>query len=369
LSAPPDAPRLAYFALDVPHRGQASHIHISEIVENLRKIGWRVDLFAPKPAADGRTRSLPARLLADFAVIVRIIVQLPKYQAVYLRAHPLGWPVTFAARLLGKVVVQEVNGVELDVIIAHPWLDPFRRFVRWMYASQYRAADHLFPVTEDLGVWLQKIARHGRITVVPNGANTDLFQPIERECPPFAVFFGGLTQWHGVDLMLSAIRHPDWPQNVELVVIGDGARAKDVRDAEAAGLPVRWLGYRAHEQIPELIAGAVAGLIPITNPRGRSSTGISPLKLYETMACGIPAVVTDLPGQAEVVREGRCGLVVPCDDPAALAGAVAQLSSDRELARDMGRRGTEFVRARHSWAARAADIDRVLRRACAAAGG
>ena len=126
-----------------------------------------------------------------------------------------------------------------------------------------------------------------------------------------------------------------------------------------------WLGYRPHQQIPELVAGAIAGLIPITNPRGRSSTGISPLKLYETLACGIAAVVTDLPGQAEVVRAGACGVVIPCDDAAALAGAVAQLAADPTAAREMGRRGAEFVRREHSWAARAAEIDRVLRAALA----
>src|SRR5262249_57365765 len=77
------------------------------------------------------------------------------------------------------------------------------------------------------------------------------------------------------------------------------------------------------EQIPELIAGALAGLIPITNPRGRSSTGVSPLKLYETMACGIPVIATDLPGLGDVVRAGQCGIVIPCDDAGALAPPVA----------------------------------------------
>ena len=45
--------RLAYFALDVPHKGQASHIHISEIIDNLRRLGWQIDLYAPEPAELG----------------------------------------------------------------------------------------------------------------------------------------------------------------------------------------------------------------------------------------------------------------------------------------------------------------------------
>lgn len=355
--------RLAYFALDVPHKGQASHVHIHEIIDNLRSRGWQIDLFAPPPAQEVRPRTVFERAREYSRVIFRTIIRLRHYDVLYVRAHLLAWPVTFWARLLRLVTAQEVNGIELDVIVSHPWLVPFRRVVRWLYWSQYRISDRLFPVTNELAEWLRLGVGHDRITVVANGANTDLFHPIERESVPFVVFFGGLTAWHGVDLMLGAIRHPQWPKGIELVIIGAGAEGKKVETAIRSGLPIRWLGYRPNPEIPELVAGALAGLIPITNPRGRSSTGVSPLKLYETLACGIPAIVTDLPGQAEVVRAGNCGLVIPCDDPAALAEAVARLAANPDSASEMGRRGAEFVRREHSWAVRAREIDRVL---CAA---
>jgi len=137
--------------------------------------------------------------------------------------------------------------------------------------------------------------------------------------------------------------------------------------AVRAGLPVRWLGYRPYEELSQHIAGALAGLIPTTNPLGRSSTGMNPLKLFETLACGIPAIVTALPGQRELVTQGGCGLVVPCGDAAALARAVAELAADPARARQMGERGAALVRAAHSWHARAVEIDKVLR-ACLAAG-
>ena len=361
--------RLAYFALDVPHKGQASHIHISEITDNLRRLGWKVDLYAPEPAASGQARAIPARAVEYARVMARIIPRLGRYDVLYVRAHLLAWPVTFAARLMNLVVAQEINGIELDVVVSHPWLAPLRPLVRWLYRSQYRVSDRLFPVTEGLAQWLCEGRARDRITVVPNGANIDLFRPIARDCAPFAVFFGGLTAWHGVDLMLDAVRHPSWPAGIELVVIGKGAQEHLVQAAAQSGLPVRPLGYRLHEEIPELVAGALAGLIPITNPRGRSSTGISPLKLYETLACGIPAIVTDLPGQAEVVRAGRCGIVVPCEDAGALAAAVARLAADPAAAREMGRQGAELVRREHSWAARARAVDAVLCTALAARSG
>jgi glycosyltransferase involved in cell wall biosynthesis len=352
---------IAYFALDLPHKGQASYVHINEIVANLRGLGWRVDLFTPRPSSPDRPRNAIAKAFEYVRTMWSAVKGLAGHDVLYVRAHALAWPVAIAARMKRRVVVQEVNGTELDLIVSRPWLAPLRPLLRWLYVSQYRGADHLFPVAKELADLLRGQVHHDRITVVPNAANTDLFRPIERTgAEPFVVFFGGLTDWHGVDVMVDAVRHPDWPRGLPLVIIGTGVRQNLVEAGVLSGLPLRWLGYRPYEEIPRLIAGAVAGLIPTTNPRGRSSTGMNPLKLFETLACGIPAIVTELPGQAELVRDGRCGLVVPCQDAPALARAVAQLAADPARAQEMGRRGAALVGAAHSWHARAIEIDGVL---------
>jgi glycosyltransferase involved in cell wall biosynthesis len=367
-SKPNGRGQIAYFALDLPHRGQASFVHINEIVENLRALQWGVDLYAPRPGSPYERRNILRKVFEYIRAAWLVLVGLRRYDVLYVRAHALAWPVAMAARLRGRVLVEEVNGTELDLIVSRPWLRPLRPLLRWLYVSQYRRAQHLFPVANGLAAWLRAAARHARVTVVPNAANTDLFRPIEsRPQEPFVVFFGGLTDWHGVDVMVDAMRHRAWPSGVRLVVIGTGVRRNLIEDAVRAELPIRWLGYRPYEELPQLIAGALAGLIPTTNPLGRSSTGMNPLKLFETLACGIPAIVTDLPGQRELVTEGRCGLVVPCGDAAALARAVEELAADPARARQMGERGAALVRATHSWHARAVEIDKVLR-ACLAGG-
>jgi len=283
--------------------------------------------------------------------------------AVYVRAHALAWPVAMAARLRGRVLVEEVNGTELDLIVSRPWLRPLRPLLRWLYVSQYRRSQHLFPVANELADWLRAEARHDRISVVPNAANTDLFRPMESDpSETFVVFFGGLTDWHGVDVMVDAVRDPSGRRDSA----GGDRTACDrawSRDAVRAGLPIRWLGYRPYEQIPGLIAGAIAGLIPMTNSaRALVDRHETRSSCSKTLACGIPVIVSDLPGQADLVREGRCGLVVPGSDPAALARAVAQLAANRDEAREMGERGAALVRAAHSWRAARLEIDKVLPR-------
>ena len=354
------ARRLCYFALDVPHRGQASFIHIAQIIKNLRERGWQVDLYAPEPTDGGKQPSLIWRLFAYLRVTARALLALRKYDAVYIRAHFLAWPVTLAARWHRLVVFQEVNGPYIDVVVSYPWLKPGARLIAWLYRSQWHRCDHVLPVTRELAHWLRQEGIERPITVVPNAANTALFYPLAPAASrPFVVFFGGLTRWYGVDLMIDAVRCAAWPAGVEIIVIGRGARESDIIAAEKAGAPIRWLGYRPHEEVPQLIAGAIAGLVPATNPAGRSSTGVLPLKLYEILACGLPAIVTDLPGQADLVREGRCGLVI-APDPALLAGAVAHLRAHPDEAQAMGKRGADLVASAHSWSVRAADVDAIL---------
>src|SRR5271165_3839003 len=79
--------RLCYFALDVPHRGQASFIHITEIVKNLRERGWQVDLYAPVPVENGEQPILISRLVAHARVILMTILRLRNYDAIYMRSH------------------------------------------------------------------------------------------------------------------------------------------------------------------------------------------------------------------------------------------------------------------------------------------
>jgi glycosyltransferase involved in cell wall biosynthesis len=330
------------------------------MVKNLRERGWYVDLYAPLPAASGEQPLLIWRLLVHARIMVRALLRLRDYEAIYIRAHFLAWPVTLAARWRKLVILQEINGSYLDVVVSYPWLKPVAALIASFYRWQWQRSDHLLPVTRELAKWLRAEGIRCPVTVVPNAANTTLFRPLGRTAPiPFVVFFGGLTQWHGVDLMIEAVRHPAWPRGVELVMIGTGSRQSEIIAAQKAGAAIRWLGYRPNEQIPELIAGALAGLVPITDPAGRSSTGVLPLKLYEVLACGLPAIVTDLPGQADLVREGQCGLVI-APDAAALALAVAHLRAHPHEAQAMGKRGADLVASSHSWAARAADVDAIL---------
>jgi glycosyltransferase involved in cell wall biosynthesis len=356
--------RLAYLALEAPVPGQAVHTHAHEIIHGLEANGWTVKPFFATRSGAAAGRSIAVRL-ADYAALqARLIRVLARYDAVFIRGHFMAFPAALAARAARKPVVHEINGIVDEVIVTYPWMRRMRGIATALQRMQLRAADAVFAVTPGLAAWAQDEAGHDRVHVVPNGANVELFTP-EGPRPPetssYVVFVGGLVRWHGIGTMLAALRHAEWPPDVELVVVGDGIERGQLADAERHESRLRWLRRQDYAAVPIWLRGALAALVPIENTDGRSAHGVLPLKLFEAMACGVPVIATDLPGQGELVRTEAAGLVIPVGDPPALARAVAQLRADPEDARRMGQAGAKAVRERHSWRHRADAIDAVLR--------
>ncbi len=75
-----------------------------------------------------------------------------------------------------------------------------------------------------------------------------------------------------------------------------------------------------------------------------------PLVMLEAMACGAPFVGTAVGGIAEGAEHERTALLVPPEDPAALAAAIVRLLDDRSLASHLAENARRTVEQRFSWA-------------------
>jgi glycosyltransferase involved in cell wall biosynthesis len=129
-----------------------------------------------------------------------------------------------------------------------------------------------------------------------------------------------------------------------LVIAGEGP-ARSALAAHAGGLPCRdkiiFLG--TVERVPELLRMlTVFVLTSLTE-------GVS-LSLLEAGATGIPAVVTDAGGNAEVVEDGVTGFVVPIKRPDIIAEKIDRLLADESLRASMGRLARERIIAHFSLA-------------------
>jgi glycosyltransferase involved in cell wall biosynthesis len=356
---------LDYICMQPTRQGQASHAHVNEIVAGLRRRGWQVRLIEPshpRPGrADGIRRAVAA---ASTQLAYGLRCRFRPAPFVYIRAHFLTLPSALLAKAAGSIVVQEVNGPTSDVFDAWPRLRPFGRLLSLVGRAQLRWADAVVVVTPGLEGYLRdRIGRRSGYHVIGNGANTDLFAPTtDRPSTPqrpYAVFIGALASWQGIDTVLKAVGTADWPLDVDLVVAGDGKERDRIEEAARVNPHVRWLGTIAYDEAPALLSGSLAALVPMADVP-RSSYGLSPVKLFEAMACGVPVVASDLPGLGDTVRAHDCGIIFPAGDAGALARSVALLSRDVVRAREMGSRGRRPAETLYSWDARAGQTEQVL---------
>lgn len=304
-----------------------------------------------------------ARLWEMLRVQWRLWQRRSDLDAVYIRSHVGAFPTTLWLLATGIPVVHEVNGFYEDLFVAWPVTRRIAWLVQWIWNRQLRLANRILAVTPGLAERIREESGSTAVDCVPNGVNTDLFRP-RREPPkssdgPYAVFVGNLTPWQGIRTVLEAVRLRRWPNELKLLIVGDGAERQTVAMA-ADGRRIVYLGQVPYEQVPSIIAAAAVSLSVQGNLKNRSETGLYPLKVFESMACGVPVVVSDFPGQADIVRSTSCGVVVPPDDPSAVAEAVAQVYEGGASSDAMGRRGREASVGEHSWDARAGDVHEIF---------
>jgi glycosyltransferase involved in cell wall biosynthesis len=147
------------------------------------------------------------------------------------------------------------------------------------------------------------------------------------------VFAGRLSHEKGVDTLIRAMALV--PPTIHLHIAGDGPVRDDLvaLAAEVAPAQVTFHGRLDKEQLRQVVAGSVATVVPSRWHENQ------PMTILESYAAEVPAVVTDLGGMPELVRDGVDGLVVPHDDPQALADALLRLQADPVTATAMGRAG------------------------------
>ena len=356
-----------YLGLQPTREGQASHAHVNEIVAGLRRRSWTVRLIVPPKPRPGRLDGM-RRAVAALVVQARYFAACRFQPApfIYIRTSFMALPTATLGKLTGSFVIQEMNGPIDDAYDAWPQLRPLHRLIALSLRLQFRWADAIICVTPGLIGYLRTFSgRQDGYHVVGNGAAVERFVPRSTEAPPngrpYVVFVGALASWQGIDTVLAAKASSPWPDGVDLVIAGEGVMGDRVAEAAATDPGIRWLGTVPYADSPGLMADSIAALVPmIAAPRSRF--GLSPLKLYEGMAAGVPVIVSDLSGLAEVVRAHGCGVIVRAGDAQALALAVAAIAAAPNEARQMGERGRAAAVGRYSWDTRAGQTEEVLLR-------
>jgi glycogen(starch) synthase len=188
------------------------------------------------------------------------------------------------------------------------------------------------------------------VHVVPSGVDPAAYRPkrARGDRPPRVLFVGRLVRQKGVCTLVEAaarLRTPD----TELLIVGDGPeRVRIERRAGRLGVRVRVLGFRGHRDVPSILADADVLALPSRYEELGSV-------LLEGMQAGVPIVASNVGGIPDAL--GDAGVLVPPEDPAALARALDDLLADPVARARLGAAGRRRARA-YDWAILA---DRILR--------
>ncbi|HZR56188.1 MAG TPA: glycosyltransferase family 4 protein [Terriglobales bacterium] len=157
----------------------------------------------------------------------------------------------------------------------------------------------------------------------------------------FALFVGRLVREKGVFDLLRAYSQltPKIREELSLVLVGDGEAHSELKRRAAEIYPGRidFAGFLQREQLVNYYALADMFIMPThSDPWG--------LVVNEAMACGLPVICSNIAGcVADLVEDGRNGLIFPAGDSTALTNAMSALAGDAELRVSMGRRSKERI--------------------------
>lgn len=220
---------------------------------------------------------------------------------------------------------------------------------------------HYFALSRDLARYL--VTKVGvpsrRVTQVYNGVDAARFHPAAAGPPRIpGCPFGAPAHWlvgtvgrmqtvKDQPTLARAFVHalelaPALRGRLRLLMVGDGPlREQVLAILHAAGAAdLAWLpGER--DDVPEVMRGLDCFVLP-SLAEGISNT------ILEAMACGLPVIATEVGGNAELVRHGVTGEVVPAADVQAMALSMVRLAGDPERAAELGRAGRADAEQKYS---------------------
>lgn len=280
------------------------------------------------------------------------------------------------ASQLGLATVLEMH--DLPQGQAGPWL--FRSFLTG------RASRRLVVITrrlvEDIARGYALPERAGFVCVAPDGVDLERYQDLPD--PPAARqllglpagrftagYTGHLYAGRGIELLLQLASQS--PDILFLIVGGEPEEVKRLQaEVVQAGLEnVQVMGFTPNAELPRYQAACDVLLAPYEERVAASSGGdiaryLSPLKLFEYLACGRPIVCSDLPALREILHPGNAILLPVAEGggehrasewqpAAAWAAALQRLQADAGLRERLASQARREA-ARYSWEGRAAKI-------------
>ncbi len=347
--------RILYHHRTASKDGQA--VHIEEMIEALRSQGHEVRVVAPAIGEQGemggevgwihRLKSALPKAIYELLELAYSIHAYRKLKAaadefkpdvIYERYNLFLLAGVMLKRRLGIPLLLEVNSPLVFERSRHSGGLALPGLARWAERKAWLTADCVLPVTNVLADYVREYGvPEQRIAIIPNGINkTHFAEAPEPEVAKVNLglqgklvlgFTGFIRDWHGVDHVIDWMATPDAPDNIHLLIVGDGpARSSLENQANLLGLAdaVTFTGVVHRESVPSYVAAFDVALQPAV------TSYASPLKLMEYLVLGKAIVAPKTLNLLEILADGENAAMFDERVPNSLHGTLTCLCKDTE---------------------------------------
>ena len=245
-------------------------------------------------------------------VYARKLLRRRRYDVVHAF---FGIPCGVTAMQLGLPYIVSLRGSDVP-FYNHRFEKLDRLVFQRLSRNVWKRAAHVVANSTGLRELALASAPNQPVAVIPNGVDTKFFSPPQkkrRNGRLTLVSTGRLIERKGYGYLIEALRGME---GVHLQLVGDGnLRESLAADAGHIGVSVEFMGPKSRDEVAAILRDADLFVLPSLN-EGMSNS------LLEALACGLPAVVTDVGGSAELVADAVNGAVVPTADVGALRRAI-----------------------------------------------
>ena len=241
------------------------------------------------------------------------------------------------------------------------------------YVTKYilRKADLIFPISKWMESELIKESiPKSKMMPLPLGVNPELFSPkkdgmkvrekYDLNSAEVILYVGTMDKLRELDIIIHAfLEVKEHRNNVKLLMVGEG-NDRTILEELASRFGIRndviFTGQVPYFNVPYFIAASDICLCPV--PPLSVYKVSSPTKMFEYMACGKPVVANEeIPEQKEVIEESGGGVLVKFEAES-FANGIIELLGEPEKAKEMGRKGHNWVIKNRSYENMAREVEK-----------
>lgn len=206
-----------------------------------------------------------------------------------------------------------------------------------------------------------------KITVIPNGADIAVKQQKPPGAPQhYLIYFGGLQNWQGLDILFKAFSYlQDFPDLHLVVCVSNRSRLiklyRKLADKLEIATRIIWQYELGQEDLAKWRDNALVSVAPLKDCARNIEQGCCPFKILESMAAGIAVVSSNMPAVREIIDDDVDGKLVYPDRPSELARSLRILLEYPELRVKLGNNAKEKIKNRFSWDKSLSQLDDLYR--------